>query len=305
MVKCNSLLALSAFSLGTLAHPTTKHTDDLRFCSFEERNIFARHELTTRATIRPTKTWNPPANMVKALDQVWETATLKENPGVLGNKNWIFDKIMANNGKINYCVWWNHAGKSTPEVRAKIEKALQNSLRKWTDVLVGFEGFPFTTLDVKVTRYAVQDRSVLEGDMSGLEIHQGPVDPRGWPDCDLRCYRAEHLDGDYSECPGGAKNRYDMMFWIEDSLGARLGGSGLDWGQELGPDYVLKNLENPDMHILDHEVGHSWGLQDFYTWLPEGQESFLMNAGSATEITEFDAWMLRDWWRRLKPIRGW
>jgi hypothetical protein len=25
-----------------------------------------------------------------------------------------------------------------------------------------------------------------------------------------------------------------------------------------------------------------------------------MKAGSATEITEFDAWMLRDFWRHLK-----
>ena len=46
-------------------------------------------------------------------------------------------------------------------------------------------------------------------------------------------------------------------------------------------------------------------LLDFYDWVPEGQTSFVMMAGSAMEITEFDAWMLRDWWRKLKAVRGW
>ncbi len=29
-----------------------------------------------------------------------------------------------------------------------------------------------------------------------------------------------------------------------------------------------------------------------------------MKAGSATVITEFDKWMFRDWWRRLKKRYG-
>jgi hypothetical protein len=29
-----------------------------------------------------------------------------------------------------------------------------------------------------------------------------------------------------------------------------------------------------------------------------------MMAGSAMFITEFDAWMMRDWWRHLKPTYG-
>jgi hypothetical protein len=45
--------------------------------------------------------------------------------------------------------------------------------------------------------------------------------------------------------------------------------------------------------------------QTFYDWTPQGQTSLIMMAGSAVEITEFDAWMLRDWWRKLKANRGW
>jgi hypothetical protein len=29
-----------------------------------------------------------------------------------------------------------------------------------------------------------------------------------------------------------------------------------------------------------------------------------MNAGSSATITEFDEWMLRDWWRHLKSRYG-
>lgn len=31
---------------------------------------------------------------------------------------------------------------------------------------------------------------------------------------------------------------------------------------------------------------------------------FIMNAGTATEITEFDKWMIRDFWRHIKSRYG-
>ncbi|MDQ0372425.1 hypothetical protein [Cellulomonas humilata] len=49
---------------------------------------------------------------------------------------------------------------------------------------------------------------------------------------------------------------------------------------------------------------HTFGLDDFDDWTPTGQSSFIMKAGSATRITEFDSWMLRDWWRHLKSRYG-
>jgi hypothetical protein len=58
------------------------------------------------------------------------------------------------------------------------------------------------------------------------------------------------------------------------------------------------------MTILLHEIGHTFGLDDFYDWSPSGVGGFLMKAGSASAITEFDAWMFRDWWRHLKSRYG-
>lgn len=49
------------------------------------------------------------------------------------------------------------------------------------------------------------------------------------------------------------------------------------------------------------------GLDDFYDWTPTGQDSFIMLAGAATEVTDFDGWMLRNWWYELSrdASRGW
>lgn len=72
----------------------------------------------------------------------------------------------------------------------------------------------------------------------------------------------------------------------------------------MGQEYFTGALGQEDMHIHPHEVGHTFGLDDFYDWTPPGQCCFLMNAGGATHITEFDTWMLRDFWRRLKNRYG-
>ncbi|KAL1594987.1 hypothetical protein SLS59_008538 [Nothophoma quercina] len=306
MVKFE-LLAASAFAMGALAHPTIKHIgSEKRFCANEApESIFAR-DLTSRATIPKATTWNPPSSMVTALDQVWKQ-TLKENPDGLKDKNWITDQLIANNGSINYCVRWNtDAHKSTAADRTKITTALQRSLQKWFDVLVGFEGFPLTKLSVKTVGYAVKDKSLIQGSTNGLDIYT-TADADGVPECDTRCYRGAHLDdpNGISSCPGGEDSRYDISLWLDKSLEGEMGGYGYNWGEELGPDYVLDNLDSDNIHILLHEMGHGFGLLDFYDWVPEGQTSFVMMAGSAMEITEFDAWMLRDWYRKLKAARGW
>ncbi|KAH7125685.1 hypothetical protein B0J11DRAFT_568429 [Dendryphion nanum] len=295
MVKLDSLFALGALGMGALAHPTIKHIDR-RFCSVEERNVFTRSDdLTSRATIPKATKWNPPSKMVTALDQVWKQ-TMKENPQGLQDKNWIIDQLIANQGNINYCVRWNHDGKSTAAARAATVTALQRSMQKWFDVLVGFEGFPLTKLNVSVVGYAVKNKNQLEGDISKLDVYT-TKDPDGVPECDVRCYRGAHLDGNLSQCPGGKENRYDISLWLDKSLQGQMGGYGYNWGQELGPDYFLNNVNNDNIHILLHEIGHGFGLL--------GQTNFIMMAGSATEVTEFDAWMLRDWWRKLKANRGW
>lgn len=195
---------------------------------------------------------------VNVVYKVW-AQTMTENPQGLEDENWITDQLIANNGSINYCVRWNHSGKSTATARASTITALQRSLQKWFDVLVGFEGFPLTELKVNVVGYAVKDKSLLEGDTTGLDIYT-TTDADGVPECDTGCYRAAHLDGDLSQCPGGEDSRYDISLWLDESLEGQMGGYGYNWGEELGPDYFLDNIDSENIHILLHEMGHGFGL---------------------------------------------
>ena len=89
----------------------------------------------------------------------------------------------------------------------------------------------------------------------------------------------------------------DQSLWLTDGF---QGGAGGDWGQRVGSDYFLDAMNQEDIHIVLHEMGHTFALDDFYDWTPTGISAFIMNAGAATKITEFDAWMARDWWRNLK-----
>lgn len=101
-------------------------------------------------------------------------------------------------------------------------------------------------------------------------------------------------DNNYALCPGGASRRYDMSLWLTAGMG---GGAGGDWGQRVGSEYFLGALDNP--HIWLHEFGHTLALDDFYDWTPTGVISFIMKAGASTVVTDFDIWMMRDWWRHL------
>ena len=39
-----------------------------------------------------------------------------------------------------------------------------------------------------------------------------------------------------------------------------MAGHEYNWGEELGPDYFLNNLQVENIHILLHEMGHGFGL---------------------------------------------
>jgi hypothetical protein len=112
------------------------------------------------------------------------------------------------------------------------------------------------------------------------------------------CDRFFNQSGNYPNCPGGASHHYDMSLWLTSGFS---GGAGGDYGQRIGSEYYV-GAHN--VHILLHEMGRSFGLDDFYDWTPTGQCCFIMNAGSATQITTFDARTLRDWWRHLKNRWG-
>ncbi|KAF2181681.1 hypothetical protein K469DRAFT_791279 [Zopfia rhizophila CBS 207.26] len=258
----------------------------IRTCSFDEHHVLKASEPISKHDLNE-KTWNPPANLVKPLKEVWdhEMATYSN---ALGFKNYGYDQVMAGKDKINYCVRWEGTQTVTAAQREKI------------DVLAGFEKFPYSTVEVNVVGWAVKNANILQGDTSNIQVYT-TTDAGGIPQCDERCGRFFHQDGDYSKCPAGAARHYDQSLWLTPGFG---GGAGGDWGQRVGQEYFMQNIDADNIHIVLHELGHTFALDDFYDWTPTGVTNFIMLAGSATQITEFDAWMARDWWRNLKSRYG-
>ncbi|OAF58549.1 hypothetical protein VC83_05158 [Pseudogymnoascus destructans] len=177
-------------------------------------------------------------------------------------------------------------------VAVAIASSLQTNVKKWTDNLTGFMGWPYDNIPVGVVGWAARNTNLLQGSTSGIDVYT-MTDQDGVPECDPRCGRFFHQDNNYVSYPGGADHHYDVSLWLTAGMD---GGAGGDWGQRVGREYFLPALDNP--HIWLHEFGHTMGFDDFYDWTPTGQTNFIMLAGSS-HITEFDTWMMRGFWRHV------
>ncbi|WP_405093789.1 cellulose-binding domain-containing protein [Micromonospora sp. NBC_01392] len=249
----------------------------------------------------PTSGWNPPANLVGPLDQVWRHVEQTYNNGnPLGFRNYGWDQLFANRGAINYCVRWDSSATVTAAQRDQVQAALARQYQKWMNVMAGHNGFPYTDVPVKVVGWAVRDRNQLQWSDNSVDIYVNNIRENA-PQCSEPCGRYFNQNGQYPNCPGGATHHYDHSLWLTDGFA---GGAGGDWGQRIGREYFMGNLGSDNIHILLHEIGHTYGLDDFYDWDPLPGQGFIMKAGSATTITAFDTWMLRDWWRHLKSRYG-
>jgi hypothetical protein len=247
--------------------------------------------------------WNPPSSLVQPLAAVWshEEQTYSD---LYGFKNYGWDQLFAGGGSINYCVRWDSTAHVTAAQRDAVAAALQRQYQKWMDQMLdngaGWNNWPYKQVPVKVVGWAVRDRAQLEWTDTSVDIYVNNIREDA-PQCGEPCGRFFHQDGNFSGCPGGASHHYDHSLWLTAGFS---GGAGGDWGQRIGSEYFMSKLSTDNIHILLHEMGHTYGLDDFYDWDPLPGQGFIMKAGSATQITEFDKWMFRDFWRHLKSRYG-
>ncbi|MGW7714712.1 hypothetical protein ACWGKK_10345 [Streptomyces chartreusis] len=259
----------------------------------------------TAAPARAADQWNPPSGLVQPLGEVWNHVE-STYPDLYGFRNYGWDQVMANRGSVNYCVRWESDAPVSAALRDQIHAALKKQFGKWTAAMVesdgtGHNAWPYRNVPVNIVGWAVKNRSQLQWSGSSVDVYAGMLDSGGAPQCAPDCGRFFHQDGDYSRCPGGAARHYEQSLWLTKGF---QGGAGGDWGQRVGQEYFTSALGQENIQIYLHEVGHTFGLDDFYDWSPTGQCCFLMKAGSAVQITEFDKWMLRDFWRHLKSRYG-
>lgn len=262
-----------------------------------------------------------PSDFQYAADWIWTNRIEKEQSTV--RRNTIFDQIIAGKGTINYVIKWQSYKTVTYEQRNQFEKMLSDSINAWNDCLAGYENWPYDHINVKVTGWAVIDKSCL------LDLHDDEIVytdtkyydsqydtsngreiiPDKEPFAPSELSRFDHFTDSSYQYPGGLDKRFDMYMWATEGF-PDIGGCGGDWGQRLSDNAYLNMIQNGSLHVIEHEIGHGFGITDFYGGEGEtdgfppggfpGGENSIMMAGSSTKITKFDGWMLRYMWSKIK-----
>ena len=258
-----------------------------------------------------------PGSLKPSIEWVWNnrlvprSASAPIGEGSVVRENLIFDQIWSHDGTLSYCGRWQSTRQLTLNDRKKLEQIVSEKINAWTGHLVGFDGWPFDEIEVKVVSWAVLDASVIV-DRQPDEIvytttEHDPVSdqdarvPSNVPIAPDACSRFEHFTDSrytYESCPDGAGNRFDMYLWATSSWMGAVGG---DWGQRMSEDAWLSGSM-----MIDHEMGHGFGITDFYQEqerpqdMNNGSVTSIMWAGNAASITEWDKWLLRYIWTQLK-----
>lgn len=270
-----------------------------------------------------------PSEYRYAVDWIWENRILNEDSTGKRSLRWnsLYDQIIDGKGTINYVVRWQSHKTITLEQRKQFETLLSDAINDWNKWLAGYEEWPYEHINVKIVGWAVLDESCLldrqpdEIVYTNLTYYDSQYDtsngyetiPDQLPNAPDELSRMEHFADKSYQYPGGADKRFDMYMWATEGFPA-IGGCGGDWGQRLSDTAYLNMLDGSGIHVLEHELGHCFGMTDFYGGEGEsdgfppggfpGGENSLMMAGSASKITDFDGWMLRYIWTQIKDYEG-
>ncbi len=143
--------------------------------------------------------WNPPANLVTPLDQVWRHQE-QTYGNLYGFRNYGWDQIFANRGSINYCVRWDSSAPVSAALRDRIHASLARQFKKWMDVMVGHNAWPYQNVPVRVVGWAVRDRATLQWSDTSVDIYVNNIRENA-PQCAEPCGRFFVRDGQYRNCP--------------------------------------------------------------------------------------------------------
>ena len=253
---------------------------------------------------------DPPANVAAWINESWA--------GELGNnvksrKDWNLDNVMLNKGHMNLCVRWGATTAVPATVRMNLETTIARWFNDWFKALGNYGCFPYGNgITVKVTGWAVKpgQQALLAGVDPSIPVYTG-TDGDGEPKCPDACSSFVHWDHNFSGCTGGEPAHSDYWLWFDDALpgGGGAAAVGGDWGLRMPVSTFVNNFSATSFLIVEHEMGHGFGFQDYYTWTgstPSGGSLMIVGStGGKQSPTVGDQWLLRRTWKEMKALRGW
>ncbi|POM67855.1 Neutral zinc metallopeptidase, Zn-binding site, partial [Phytophthora palmivora] len=160
---------------------------------------------------------------------------------------------------------------------------LERQYAAWNHWLIGYDCWPYNEIKVNIVGFAVKEASLLDWTDDSLgTITVGSLDSDGVPQCDQSCYRFyDNGPGSWSDTSSCKGEPFDISLWPKQGLE---GGFGYDWGQEVNLENMLSTIDEDQLVIVAHEIGHGFGLPDFYETEDKPNDQWpncIMMAGSS------------------------
>lgn len=249
----------------------------------------------------------PPSTVAAWVEESWN-AELGNN--VRGREAWLLDSAIMGQGQINVCVRWGATSAPSGDVKSGMESNVANWLNDWFTAIGTYGCFPYPNgVTVKVTGWAVRPGN--ESWVSDLGSSVGvytETDGEGEPKCPDSCSFFVNWDHQFPDCPGGEAFHHDYWVWLDDELpGGGAAAVGGDWGFRM-PVRSFLDAMGQDSLVIEHEMGHGFGLQDYYTWngsTPAGGSLMIVGSTNQQSPTEGDTWLIRRTWKEQQALRGW
>jgi hypothetical protein len=251
----------------------------------------------------------PPADVAAWINESWN-AQLGSN--IKNRKAWNLDNVMLNKGQLNLCVRWGATTAVPDMVKQNLAATIERWFNDWFKALGNYGCFPYGNgIAVKITGWAVRPgQQALLGQIDPAVSIYTETDNEGEPKCPDACSSFVHWDHKFPSCQGGDANHHDYWLWFDDKLpgsgnAAAVGG---DWGLRMPVGTFLNAFANKSFGIVEHEMGHGFGFQDYYDWTggkPNGGSLMIVQSSSSQSPTTGDTWLLRRTWKEMKSLRGW